>query len=98
MEEVVDFHMDLELLETKASFVKHLGTALDILVVADCSLDKVLLLLLPEMEASHMEHMAERDSVVGLCSDTVDRLQHQKELIGHTAVNPATVDHIDLLP
>ena len=89
--------MDPERQENKANFVEHLGIVLDILVVADCSLNKVLLLLLPEMEASHMEHMAERDSVVGLCSDTVDRLQHQKELIGHSAVNPATVDHIDLL-
>ena len=97
MKEEVDFHMELERQDNEEKFLEHSSVGWDILFVADCSLDKVLLLLLPEMEACHMEHMIVQDTLDGLCFDTVDRLLHQKEVIEHAEVNLATSDHIDLL-
>ena len=66
MKEGADCHMDLERLEDRENSVGHLGMALDILVVADCSLDKVLHLLHLEVEAYHKERLVVRDRAVDL--------------------------------
>ena len=95
MEEGADCHMDLERLEDRANSVGHLGMALDILVVADCSLDKVLHLLHLEVEAYHKERLVVQDRVVDLRWEEVDKALHQEERMEHKAMNQA--GYIELL-
>ena len=95
MEEGADYHMDLERQEDRVNSVGHLGMALDILVVAGCSLDKVLHLLLPEGEAYHKERLVVQDRVVDLRWEEVDKVLHQEERMEHKAMNQ--VGHIELL-